>query len=58
MPLAPEVAAALAKLSQCEWFMGEDDLVFPGELASHLDGSALRRRYKDALEKAALRPLR
>jgi integrase len=58
VPLAPEVAAALAKLSQRDWFTGDDDLVFPGELGSYLDGSALRRRYKDALEKAALRPLR
>jgi integrase len=54
VPLAPEVAAALAKLSQRDWFTGDDDLVFPGELGSYLDGSALRRRYKDALEKAAL----
>lgn len=58
VPLAPEVAAALAKLSQRDWFTGDDDLVFPGELGSYLDGSALRRRYKDALEKGALRPLR
>jgi len=58
VPLAPEVAAALAKLSRRDWFTGDDDLVFPGELGSFLDGSALRRRYKDALETAALRPLR
>lgn len=58
VPLAPEVAAALAKLSQREWLTGDDDLVFPGELGSYLDGSALRRRYHDALEKAALRRLR
>ena len=34
------------------------DLVFPGERAEHLDGAALRRRYKKALEKAELRKLR
>jgi integrase len=34
------------------------DLVFPGERGEYLDGSALRRRYKKALEKAKLRPLR
>ena len=37
---------------------GRDDLVFPGERGEYLDGSALRRRYKKALEKAKLRPLR
>jgi integrase len=58
VPLAPEVAAVLAKLSQREWFTGDDDLVFPGELGSYLDASALRRRYKDALKRAGLRPLR
>jgi len=58
VPLAPEVAQALAKLSQREWFTGEDDLVFPGETGGYLDGSALRRRYVDALARAGLRPLR
>jgi integrase len=58
VPLAPEVAEALAKLSRREWFTGEDDLVFVGEVGSYLDGSALRRRYKAALEAAGLRQLR
>jgi integrase len=58
VPLAPEVAKALAKLSQRERFTGDDELVFVGEAGSYLDGSALRRRYKSALEKAKLRPLR
>jgi integrase len=58
VPLAPEVAQALAKLSQRERFTGEDDLVFASAVGSYLDGSALRRRYKDALAAAALRPLR
>lgn len=34
------------------------DLVFPGERGEYLDGSALRRRYKKALKRAGLRPLR
>src|SRR5262249_50275842 len=34
------------------------DLVFPGEVGSYLDGSALRRRYKDAVDRASLRRLR
>jgi integrase len=58
VPLAPEVAQALAKLSQRELFAGEDDLVFAGALGSYLDDSALRRRYKRALKCAGLRPLR
>jgi integrase len=58
VPLAPEVAKALARLSQRERFTGDDELVFVGEAGSYLDGSALRRRYKRALTKAKLRPLR
>jgi hypothetical protein len=51
VPLAPEVAQALAMLSRREMFAEEDDLVFPGELelGDFLDGSALRRRYTAAL---------
>jgi integrase len=58
VPLAPEVAQALAKLSRREILTGEDDLVFPGELSDFLDGSALRRRYTAALKRAGLRQLR
>ena len=58
VPMAPEVAKALAKLANRKLFIGDDDLVFVGETGSYLDGSALRRRYKQALVRAALRPLR
>jgi integrase len=58
MPLAPDVATALAGLSQRDLFNGEDDLVFVGEAGSYIDGSALRRRYKTALADAKLRDLR
>ena len=58
VPLAPQVAQALAKLSSRELFAGDDDLVFAGETGSYLDDSALRRRYKRALERAGLRQLR
>ena len=58
VPLAPEVAKALAKLAVREHFTSEDDLVFASETGSYLDGSALRRRYKQALKQAGLRPLR
>jgi integrase len=58
VPLAPDVASALAQLGRRPHWTGEDDLVFPGEGGDYLDGSALRRRYKAALASAALRPLR
>jgi integrase len=58
VPLAAEVAETLAKLAQREWLVGDDDLVFPGDRGTYLDGSALRRRYLQALERAGLRRLR
>jgi integrase len=58
VPLAPDVASALAKHGDREDWRGDDDLVFVGEGGGHLDGSALRRRYKVALTAASLRPLR
>ena len=56
--MAPDVAEALARLGRRENFVGDDDLVFAGDLGGYLDGSALRRRYKAALAAAGLRPLR
>jgi integrase len=58
VPMAPDVAAALAQLGQRQDWVGDDDLVFVGEAGGYLDGSALRRRYKSALTAASLRPLR
>src|SRR3954468_22335182 len=58
VPMAPEVAEALARLGQRERFVGPDDLVFVGQVGGHLDASALLRRYRAALRAAALRPLR
>jgi integrase len=52
------VAAVLARLSQRPRWIADDDLVFAGQLGGHLDGSALRRRYHDALARAGLRRLR
>ena len=57
VPMAPAVATALAALGQRGDWTGDDDLVFPGDTGSHLDASALRRRYKAALAAAKLRPL-
>ena len=56
VPLAPDVATALAQLGRRENWIGDDDLVFAGEGGDHLDASALRRRYKTALAAAGLRP--
>ncbi len=58
VPMVPELAGQLAKLLQRPRFVGADDHVFVGETGGHLDGSALRRRYKDAQARAELRPLR
>ena len=58
VPLAPDVASALAQLGRRTDWVSEDDLVFVGVAGNYLDGSALRRRYKDALARAGLRALR
>ena len=58
VPMAPDVATALAQLGRRENWVGDDDVVFAGELGRYLDGSALRRRYKEALSRVGLRPLR
>jgi integrase len=56
--MVPEVAQALARLLQRERWTRPDDLVFVSETGTHLDGSALRRRYRAAQTAAELRPLR
>ncbi len=58
VPMAPDVASALAQLGQREHWTCEDDLVFVGGTGGYLDGSALCRRYKVALRRAGLRQLR
>ena len=58
VPMAPDVATALARLGQREHWTGDDDLVFVGQAGSYLDGRALRRRYDSALARADLRKLR
>ncbi len=55
--MVPEVAHVLARLDQRAYFTGRDDPVFAGEAGGHLDGSALRRRFKTAMELAGLPPL-
>lgn len=58
VPMAPDVARALARLGQRPEWTGDDDLVFVGQAGGYLDGRALRRRYDSALERAGLRKLR
>ncbi len=55
VPLAPDVAAALARLADRGYMTADDDLVFVGDHGGYLDGSALRRRYVKALGRAGLR---
>lgn len=58
VPLVPPVATVLAKLLQRERFVGPDDYVFVGGDGRYLDGSALRRRDRDAQSTAKLPPIR
>jgi integrase len=58
VPMVPEVAAALSRLSQRGWSVGDDELVFPGDFDAYVDGSALRRRFVAACARAELRAIR
>jgi integrase len=58
VPMADEVAGALAKLGKREDYTADDDLVFCGAKGGHLAGHKLRDRYKATLKKAGLRELR
>jgi integrase len=58
VPMVPEVAQALARLAERDWFTGDEDLVFASEVGKYPDASALRIRYKAALARAGLRQLR
>lgn len=52
VPLAEQPAQALAQLSQRALFTRNADLVFCSRTGQHLDGSALRRRFKAARDAA------
>jgi integrase len=58
VPMAPDVASAIARLGQREDFVGDDEFVFAGHLGLPINGDALSSRYRDALRAAGLRPLR
>jgi integrase len=55
--MVPEVAQALARLSQRENFTGDEDPGFVGPAGGHIDRAVQRRRYVDAAHRAGLRPL-
>ena len=54
VPLIDQAMEPLDRLSRREHFTGPDDLVFASSIGSHLDGSALRKRFYVALEQAGL----
>ena len=58
VPMAPQAAATLDRVSRREDFTSPDDLVFPNGIGRPLDGSALRRRYRRAQAAAGVAPLR
>ena len=58
VPMASDVAEALAGLGRREHFVGPDHLVFVNTVGGPLDASKLVKRYRAALARAGLRPLR
>ena len=58
VPMAPDVASALARIGQRARLTGEDDFVFAGEVGLPVNGDALSSRYERALRTAGLRRLR
>jgi integrase len=58
VPMVPDVAQALARVLTRDHFAAAECFVFVGESGCHLDGSALRRRYRAAQARASLPPLR
>lgn len=58
VPLVRRAAEALARIGQRENFTESDALVFASILGHHIDGSALRRRYRRAQAAAGVPLLR
>jgi integrase len=58
VPLIDQAMEPLDRLSRRERSTGPDDLVFASNIGGHLDGSALRKRFYIALERAGLGDLR
>jgi integrase len=58
VPMVKEIADALTKLKGRDDWTGKGDLVFVSREGTHVDGSALRRRYIATLKAVGLRRLR
>ncbi len=58
VPMVAEVAQTLKALRQRDVHVGAKNPVFANEAGEPIDGSALRRRYLDDLDRAGLRYLR
>lgn len=58
VPMIDQVLRELDALSRRERFTADSDLVFASPSGSHLDDSALRRRFHATLEHAQFKPLR
>ncbi len=58
VPMVEEIADALRDLTTREAHTDKGDLVFVSREGTHVDGSALRRRYLATLDAAGLRRLR
>lgn len=58
VPMMPQVALALTRLRDREFFTGDDDLVFASDIGTVINYEHLSRRYRAAQERAGLRPLR
>jgi len=58
VPMVPDVAEQLAALAGREDFVEPEELVFPGAVGRFQDASSVWLRYRAALERAELRPLR
>jgi integrase len=58
VPLIDQAMEPLDRLSRRDLFTAPDDLVLAGVLGGHLDGSALRKRFYSALERAGLGEMR
>jgi integrase len=58
VPLMPQVALALSKLREREFFTADDELVFVSPTGRFLNYDQLARRYRAAQTRADIRPLR
>lgn len=58
VPMIDQVLTELDALSQRDEHTADDDLVFVSPEGTHLEDSALRRRFYAALEAAQIKPLR